>query len=122
MKNIKTFEQFNQNDMVEERFLGMGKTDLQKMEKEYNDKVSPKEIINSYFKQALKLSAIRNKVETSDESVLSTIITDALKDPDGRIGTIRYDFKNKILKYIPVKDADKKLKGKGGAITGSGLT
>jgi len=124
MKNIKTFEQFDKNDIVEERFLGIGKTNYQRMEKDYEDKKDLKEIVITYFTQALKLGAIKNKLNKSNEEVLTNIIESALNDPDaikrGDFGTLR--IINNTLTYIPISDADKMLKGKGGAITGSGLT
>lgn len=113
MKNIKTFEQFNA-EQLDEKFLGIGKKDTEKLDAEYKSgKFSLSQLIQKHFKNAFKMGAVKNAQSKVDDENRKNVIESAIKDPSGNIGSLRIDKEGNLI-YIPYKDV--KLKGVDSAI------
>lgn len=113
MNNIKTFEQFNNYEKVDE---GLFSYDQKNLKKDLETGKPVEEIFNRAFAESLKMGAVKKIVSSASEESKKNILQQAAKDPDG-IGAVR--IKGNELVYLP--KASVKYKGVGSGISGTSL-
>jgi hypothetical protein len=112
MKHLQTFESFSNEELNE----GLFSYDQKSLQKDMDSGKPVDEILNRAFAGSLKLGAVRKVASSATDENKQEVLQAALQDPDG-IGALR--ISGNELVYL--EKAKVKYKGKGGAITGTGL-